>query len=79
MIGSSPGRAELRRTEPELSPFDFMTVGRCLTRARGTSHYTETPATRMLVPLAERAPAQRTDLETHHHRFACSLRRRMLG
>jgi hypothetical protein len=77
MTDPSPGRAALRITEPGLPLLDFISVGRCLTRASGTSHYTETAGTRMLV-LSAVAPAQRTDFETHHCRFACSLRERML-
>jgi hypothetical protein len=48
MIGASPRWAAVRSTEPELSLFEFKSVGRRLTRARGTSHYTETPGTRIL-------------------------------
>jgi hypothetical protein len=78
-MGASPGRAAVRSTEPEPSLLDFMNVGRCLTRAEATSHYTERLVTRMLLRLAESAPAQRTDLESHHHRSARSLRDRMPG
>jgi hypothetical protein len=77
MIDPSPGRAALRSTEPELSLLDF-NVGRCLTRARGASYYTERTGTRMLPLLAERAPAQRINREARHYRFVCSLRERVL-